>query len=557
VIQSGLDLEEDQTIRSKVCVVGAGPAGVTLSLELARKGLDVTLLESGGLNNHDLQDGDLDGQLVNARHHASLNECRGRQLGGTSAQWAGRCVPLDPIDFEKRDYVEDSGWPISFDELARFYPRANHYCHAGAYAYDVSQALPGAAPSIVPGFPTDVVNSARLERWSLPTHFGKHYQEELETNEHIRVLLHSACIEIKLNEQGVVSGIVAATAPGRHFQVEASVFVIAGGGLESTRLLLASKGNGSDGIGNTSGHLGRHYMGHIFGSVAEIQFSGNPLETIYGFERDREGVYCRRRFWIDPVVQRQKKLLNTAFWLTNPPAADPGHHNGVLSAANLALQVPGLRDRLAHTAIQKAFLGRTDNRSLLPHLRNILLDLPSVAIHIPQFLFKRYVPERRIPALFLYNRLNRYSLFYHAEQPPHGYNQVSLGTERDRFGVPRLRIDYRYDTCEIDSVCRAHELIAEQLHEHQLGTLHYRHENLTRHVLDQACDGFHQLGTTRMSAHERNGVVDINCRVHGVSNLYVCSSSVFPTSGQANPTLSIVALAVRLAEHIEHGLSRI
>ncbi len=540
----------------EVWSVFAGVAGVTLSLELAREGLDVILLEAGGLGARDVHSGDFDGHLINARHHAPLGECRSRQLGGTSALWAGRCVPLDPIDFEKRDYVDYSGWPIDFDELARFYPRANHYCHAGVYAYDVSQALPGAVLSIVPEFPNDVVNSARLERWSLPTHFGKHYRQELKNDAHIRVILHSVCVEIKLDEQGVVSGIVAATAPGRHFKVEASEFIVAGGGLESTRLLLASKGRDSDAIGNASGYLGRNYMGHLFGSVAEVQFCGDPRKTIYGLERDRDGVYCRRRFWIDPQTQRQEKLLNTALWLTNPPAADPGHGNGVLSAANLALRVPVLRDRLAPVAIRKAFLGHSEDRSWLPHLRNILLDMPSVATRVPQFLFKRFVPKRRIPALFLYNRSNRYSLFYHAEQPPHWRNRVSLDTQRDRFGMPRLRIDYRYNSQETDSICRAHKLFADQLHRRRLGILHYRHDDLSTQILEQASDGFHQLGTTRMSRYERDGVVDIHCRVHGVSNLYVCSSSVFPTSGQANPTLSIVALAVRLGQHLRHALPR-
>lgn len=556
MIQSGFDLVEDQTIRSQVCVIGAGAAGVTLTLELAREGLDVILLDSGGLGAPDLHSGDLDGHRVNAQHHAPLDECRSRQLGGTSALWAGRCVPFDPIDFEPRDYAGDSGWPIDFEELARFYPSANHYCHAGAYAYDVSQALPGAAPSMVPEFPNDVVSSTRLERWSLPTHFGKHYRQELRSNGHIRVVLHSFCVGIELDEPGAVSCVIAATAPGRQFRVAASVFVVAGGGLESTRLLLASKGNGNNGIGNTSGHLGRHYMGHLFGSIAEIQFTGDPRKTIYDFERDHDGVYCRRRFWITSQAQRKKKLLNTVLWLTSPPAEDPCHGSGVLSAACLALRVPGLRDRLAPAAIQKAFRGHTDSQSWLPHLRNILLDLPSVASRVPQFLFNHYVPRRRIPALFLYNRFNRYSLFYHAEQLPHWHNRVSLDNQRDRFGLPRLRIDYRYDLREIDSVCRAHELLTEQLDRHRLGTLHYRRDDRHAHVLEQACDGFHQLGTTRMSIHERDGVVDTNCRVHGVANLYVCSSSVFPTSGQANPTLSIVALAVRLGQHLKDTLSR-
>lgn len=552
MIQNGKEIDDNQPLQSEVCVIGAGAAGVTLALDLAEKGIEVILLEAGGIDANTLPNDDLEGNIADAQYHAPLSECRSRRLGGTTALWVGRCLPLDPIDFESRDYVKNSGWPIRFEELARFYPRANEYCHAGDYVYDLSQNSAHAPPYLVPGFIDDAVTNSRAERWSLPTHFGKHYRKELIEHKNLRLIVDSFCINIELNPaRRTVDSVTVATVPGRYFRVKARTFVVAGGGLETTRLLLASNNTDSEGIGNSYGHLGRHYMGHLFGSIAEINFAGDPRKTRFGFERDKDGVYYRRRFWITPETQKKEKILNTALWLTNSPAADPNHRSGILSAAYLALNLPYLRDKLAPPAIQKAFRGRLPSETYWPHLRNILSDFPYAAAFTAQFLFKRFVPARRIPALFIYNRFNRYDLYYHAEQTPQWDNRVSLQTDHDRFGMPRLNVNFRYHPQDIESVYRAHEVLADQLEKRQkLGIFKYKQDDIRAMIIAQAQDGFHQIGTTRMSVSEKDGVVDPDCKVHSVGNLYVCSSSVFPTSGQANPTLTIVALAVRLANHL-------
>ena len=552
MIDDGLDIPEGQVLSAQVCIVGAGAAGVTLALELAGRGVEVVLLEAGGWKVDKACQHDLDGEVLSPAHHAPLPECRSRQLGGTTALWVGRCLPLDPIDLEQRDYVPDSAWPIDWTELDRHYPRANEYCHAGTYAYTVAEALPHAPESIVPGFEDGVLIAGLIERWSLPTHFGRHYRRAFSAKKNLRVFLNSACTEVELDlERRRVRTVSVATAPGRRFRVEAEFFVLAGGGLETTRLLLASNRVEADGIGNRSGHLGRYYSGHVSGSVAEIQFRGDPRRTIYGFERDSDGVYCRRRFWLAPETQRKEGLLNTAFWPTNPPAADPQHRNGILSAAYLALSLPFLRDKLAAPAIQKMFCGESTGQSYWPHVRNIFLDLPRASLYSAHLLYRRFVTERRIPALFVYSPANRYDLYYHAEQAPNRRSRVELADDVDRFGMRRLQVDLRYSSQDIDSVVRAHEVLVREMQDHQrVARIDYKRDDVYGHVLAQATDGYHQIGTTRMAASERHGVVDGHCRIHGVEGLYVCSSSVFPTSGHANPTLTIVALAVRLAHHI-------
>lgn len=552
MIEDGRNILNAQVLSTQVCVIGAGPAGVTLALELAGRGLDVILLEAGGLKADKASIRDLAGEIASRGHHAPLSECRSRQLGGTTALWVGRCLPLDPIDLERRDYLPGSGWPIEWAELERWYSRANDYCHAGACTYTLAEAMPDAPGSLVPGFRDGLLIGSHIERWSLPTHFGRHHRRALSMSKKIRVLLYATCTEIDFDpEHRRITTVSAATVPGRRFQVRAQTFVLAGGGLENTRLLLASNKIEKGGIGNRHGHLGRYYMGHVFGSVAEIRFHGDPRRTIYGLERDADGVYCRRRIWIAPQTQREEGLLNTAFWPTNPPASNPEHRNGILSVAYLALSLPYLRDRLAAPIIRKMFIGESANRCRGPHFRNILVDLPRTAIQGTHFLYRRFVTKRHIPALFVQNSTNCYELYYHAEQAPNRDSRVVLADDVDRFGMRRLRVDLRYSFQDIDSVVRAHEVLAREMHDRQgVASIRYKRSDVHGHILEQASDGYHQIGTTRMAANERDGVVNGDCLVHDTQNLYVCSSSVFPTSGHANPTLTIVALAVRLGHHI-------
>ncbi len=556
MIEDGSEVATGDVLKADVCLVGAGAAGITLALELAAQRIDVLLLEAGGEKFSETSAQELRGESVFPQHHAPLSECRSRQLGGTTALWVGRCLPLDPLDLDERDHVPGSGWPIEWSELESYYPQANEHCHVGAYAYTVQSALPGAPVSLIPGLREGVLNTSSIERWSLPTHFGRHYRRALASSSRINLLLNSACVELQLDPQSRrLTGLVVATALGRQFKVQARQYILAGGGLETTRMLLASSAVETEGLGNRSGHLGRHYMGHLFGSVAEIRFLGDPRQTIHGFERDRQGVYCRRRIGLTPDTQKNEGLLNTAFWPTNPPAGDPDHRNGVLSAAFLALSLPFLRDRLAAPIIQKMFCGEPREAAYAQHLRNILLDFSRASGHGAYYLYRRFFTQRRVPALFVFNPANRYDLYYHAEQSPNPDSHVTLSDERDRLGMRRLKVNLHYQEQDIDSVVRSHRVLENELvREQKVARIEFKRRDIHAHVREQACDGYHQIGTTRMAARERDGVVDKNCRVYGVENLYICSSSVFPTSGHANPTLTIVALAVRLANHLSRRL---
>jgi choline dehydrogenase-like flavoprotein len=320
------------------------------------------------------------------------------------------------------------------------------------------------------------------------------------------------------------------------------------------RLLLNGNRRHPQGIGNSNDQLGRFYMGHISGKIASIKFQTPQQSTISGFVRDAEGVYCRHRLVIGERAQQEHALLNCAFWLDNPPPANAAHRNGILSAAYLALSTPVLRELLAPEAIRQSLVDHPDKTGLGSHLQNVLRDLPAAAGFLAPFLAGRYFRKRRIPGFFLHSRSNEYALHYHGEQAPNPQSRILLDDTSDELGVRRARIDLRFDSQDYDSIMRSHRIVDMRLKSLGIGELHYTSDIPMDSIKRQARDGFHQIGGARMSRNPQEGVVDANCRLHAVPNLHVASSAVFPTSGQANPTLTIVALAMRLASRLTKAL---
>jgi choline dehydrogenase-like flavoprotein len=549
MIVDSAELPRGVPLVAEVCVIGAGPAGIVTSLELADRGFSVILLESGTANPRNPAQALSKAELDTSRH-APLHQAVSRQLGGTSALWGGRCIPLDPIDFAERPASTVPGWPIPYEEVAARYPKACAYTGCGASVFDARTALTGDA-SIVPGLPDGEVRSSTIERWASPANFGKMYEKRLRKHDRVRLVLDATCTSINFADTPArVSDIAVRSMRGNSLEVKAQHYIICAGGLETTRLLLNSDAVHRDGVGNDSGNVGRYYMGHLSGKIADIQFTTDPDKTIYQFEKDSAGVYCRRRLTVSAAAQREHGLLNCALFLDNPALNDARHKNGILSFAYLALTAPLLNRFLAPEAIVQAARGAVLPGQTRQHFYNVMADAKSVATFVPRFGYQRYLARRRIPGFFLKSATNRYSLHYHAEQAPHADSRVSLSDQRDALGLRQLRIDLKFTPEDAASVLSVHRLIDSHLRQHRCGHLIYRPGNLEDLVLRQARDGFHQIGTTRMSRDPRHGVVDPDCTVHGVENLSICSSSVFPRSGQANPTLTIVALGIRLAEHL-------
>lgn len=545
-------ISDGETLTADVCIVGAGAAGITLAMELLATGLTIIVLEAGGKSKAGPSQGLYQGELNDPVRHLPLDQARYRQLGGTTSLWGGRCIPFDSLDFDQREWISHSGWPFPQKEIDGYYRRAHSYCECGEYDYRVSTALPGAPPSMLPGFEDGDVNTSGIERWSPPTQFGKVYRPILTRADNLRVLLHALAVELQPSSDGKrIDSVDVATFSGRRFTVRAHTTVLAGGGLETTRLLLASRRVHREGIGNHSDWLGRGYMSHIHGVIASVTLTAGQ-DVMFGYEADPQGVFCRRRIAFSEEAQRRHRLLNLYMLLDRPLVGDPGHGNAVLSAAFLLKRLLGGR--------QQEELGKGKYSLYWRHIKNILAGSPQALSVLPKFGRKRLLQRRRIPSLLMRSRSNTYYLYFQSEQVPHRDNRVMLDDARDEFDMPRLRLHFEVTEQDRQSVQRAHELIDQELRRQNCGYLTYLENDVSQLMRDVKAVLGHHIGTTRMSADPSQGVVDEQCLVHGVANLFVASSSVFPTSSHANPTLTIVAMALRLADHlkaIHSGVTRV
>lgn len=552
MIRGPADFAPDMTVETDVVVVGAGPIGIATALELAGSGIRVVLIESG-LERADRtaqQLASFDSRQDDHFHSRSDLTVR-RQVGGTTALWGGRCVMFDPIDFEDRSITADAPWPIRYQDVEPHLQRACDWAVCGKAAFNARDIPEIAQQDMVAGLPDGAVRTTDLERWSLPTRFGAEYAATLRDTSTLTLWTGLTCTEIVTTPAGdSVEHLVVKTLDGRQGTVVATDYIIATGGLEATRLLLASNRHHPSGLGNAGGHLGRWYMSHVEARVARVHFTTDAV--IYTYERDNDGVYVRRRFTFAPQLLRESEMPNAAIWLVNPPISDPGHGSGILSGVYLTLISPFGRFLLAE-AIREAHTKTDGSPRILAHLRNIVRDLFGSIRFMVTFSYARFFRKgRKAPGFFVKSADNRYLLHYHGEHVPHWESRVELSDERDALGMPKIRTHMHFSDADCESVRKAIALVDEHLRRHGVGRVEWLTDDIAGTVREFLAGraGFHQAGTTRMSETEDGGVVDPNLAVHGVRGLYVASTSVLPTSSQANPTLLGIALGVRLAERL-------
>jgi choline dehydrogenase-like flavoprotein len=546
VISDLVELSAHQSLESEVCIIGGGAAGITIAQALIGRGIDVLLLEAGGLKPEPRTQQLYAGEVSEERLHSPPDRYRQRRFGGTTTIWGGRCMPFDAIDFERRDYVPHSGWPFGIETLLPYYPEANRLCEAGRFAYLASEAFQTALPPLMAGFDSPDFSTDSLERFSCPTDFGRRYRGRLAADARIRVLLHANVTSIRLEENGEsVSELLVRDLGGKTVSVRARHFVLAAGGLEIARLLLSNRDVQPQGIGNDYGVVGRYYMCHIAGTIGRIKIDGPTTNVSYSYNVSDEGVYCRRRIALRAEAQRVQRLGNFVARLHHPRISDPAHHNAVLSSLFLAkFAIPYEYGRRLHGG-DSASLG-----NWLRHIRNVAATPLDAAAFAWQMLRERKFAERKFPSIIIRSRRNLYSLDFHAEQQPNPSSRVQLSDRVDEFGVPQLKIDWRYTAGDVDTVSRSLALLASAFRRSRVGTFEYDPEEVEAEMTRYGAYGGHHIGTARMGSDPHMSVVNADCRVHGVRNLYVASAATFPTSSQANPTLTIVAMALRLATHL-------
>lgn len=546
MIDDARHLKDGDLLHADVCIVGAGAAGIALAVELAFPGLEVLLLESGGLGVERDSQKLYEGAVADERLHSLPHRFRQRRFGGSTTIWGGRCAPFDAIDFETRDYVPHSGWPISLEALLPYYPRANELCEAGAFQYRAADAFPRPPPAMIPGFRSAHFSSDTLERFSCPTDFGKRYAGRLGEARNVRVLLHANVMDIKLHEGGgAVEKLVVGTLGGKRFTVLASGFVLAAGGLEIPRLLLASQSLSPRGVGNEHDVVGRYYMCHIAGSIGTLKFAQSGAGIRHGYDISPDGVFCRRRLALTADTQRRLGIGNLIARLHHPRITNPAHRTAALSALQLAkVLVPYEYSKRLHGE------ERTSLRTWLGHVGNVLRAPGEVIGFAHHILRDRYLAERKFPTVIVRSTAGHYSLDFHAEQQPNPSSRITLTPERDALGTPRLLVDWHYTEGDIHTVRTAVSLLAADLRDCGVGVFEYDPGSIELEMTRYGAYGGHHLGTARMGTDPRASVIDADCRVHGIDNLYIAGGAVFPTSSQANPTLTVVALALRLAAHL-------
>lgn len=509
-------------IQTDLCIIGAGAAGISLALELSGTSLDVCVLESGDFDYDAATQSLADGDNVGLPYYELISS-RLRYFGGTTNHWGGISCPLDALDFEKRDYIPYSGWPIDRATLDPYYERAHEYCQLGAYNYDPAFWATADAPVLA----IDGGRLATLMKLENPLRFGGEYRERIGAARHIRVVLSANVTAFEAAENGAsIDRVQALSLNGRELRVSAKTFVLATGAIENARLLLSSRNVHADGIGNAHGLVGRFFMEHPMVPAMELALTSADTNLSLYTGQKRNGLGVTGYLALTAGTLRQERMLNACASLNTGSL----HQRVAKSAEGIASAV----------RIWNALKAGEAPPNFGSHVANLLSDLHRVAI----YSYERAFVRSPLTA----------SLVVQLEQAPNPSSRVALSEERDRLGMQKVNLDWRMGDFERDTVLRFGELLGREIGRAGLGRV-----RLVQPGEDGWWDGmrgaWHQMGTTRMHADSKQGVVDADCRVHGVGNLYVAGGSVFPTCGVANPTLTIVALAIRLADHLKESRS--
>jgi choline dehydrogenase-like flavoprotein len=522
----GRSLPRDVELTGDLCIIGAGPAGITLAMELQNRGLKIILLESGGLQ-PDLETQALAKGEIAGLGYVPLETARVRCFGGSTGHWHGWCGPFDDLDFEARPWVPHSGWPIRRRDLDPYYPRANELCELGAFDYDPKHWDLSTAP-LLP-LSGNAIESFLLQL-SPPTRFGIRYRTRVLAANDIQLYIYSNVTRIDPSPNGArIERLQVATLAGNQFTVKAAQYVLATGGIENARLLLASSQVLNSGVGNANDLVGRYFADHIQLDTAgvfplrdEVSFSLYTSEdrTIKYAHNGPDGTSAALmgKLGLSQSVQRSEKTLNYSctIWPTY------------------------LSDYFLHSRSQKI-----SSASSVETMADKLRTIASSASEAVTIASKRAIGEKQ----------TFYKVSTSQEQAPNPASRVTLGKERDALGIPRARLEWRLTELDHHTIKVAAPRLVEAFGASGIARLQIPIDlDATDWPSNMGCS-WHHCGTTRMHADPKQGVVDANCKVHGMQNLYIAGSSVFTTNGRLNPTLTLVTLSLRLADHMRKVFS--
>ena len=498
------EIDNNSVIEGDICIIGAGAAGISMAMEWANTPYHVILLEGGGFDYEAAMQDLYKGKETGQRYYP-LESARLHYFGGTTGHWAGFCSVFEPIDFEKRDWVPHSGWPIKRGDLDQYYVRAGKNLELGPYEYDYEYWRETDPSKVSLPFDRSVLYN-KIWQFSPPTRFGTKYRKTIVDAPNIYLYTYANVTDITANEHAsTIKQVTVKNLAGKQHTVKAKAFVLACCTIQNARLLLASNKQAPKGLGNDHDNVGRYFMEHLEIKSAEMWFPDPDPLKLYSIDFGK--TKWRAELGVTARMQEKHRILNGTASFTPLEAAK----------------------------------------------------------HQPAFIdiWKSSDPKERAKAFGKYDVSDKkaqskkgftsYQLFTRIEQAPNPNSRITLDTATDALGMRRAMLHWELTPLEKHSIRTIYELIGQQLGIAEKGRvrlMEYLRDENDHSWPEFTGGGWHHMGTTRMGHDPKTSVVDANCKVHGISNLFVAGSACYVTAAAPNPTLTLVALTLRLSDHL-------
>jgi len=509
------ELDNQTVIEGDICIIGAGAAGISMALDWVNTPYKVILLEGGGFEYDDRVQELYNGKLTGHPYYP-MKASRLHYFGGSTGHWGGMCSTFDDIDFEKREWVDNSGWPIKREDLAAFYPQAHNILDLGTYEWDAKYWLKqNPALTTLPLDENVIWN--KMWHFSPPTRFGTKYKDAVVNAKNIHLYTYANVVDITAVENvSAIKEVTVKNYAGKQHTVKAKYFVLACCSIQNSRLLLSCNKQAPAGLGNDHDLVGRYFMEHPEIKSGELWLNhSDPLI----FYKMQTGTKVRAELAISAQKQRELKVLN-----------------GSISLMPL---------EMSNNTIPSVKLWSHDDprKSLDSFDKYSKLD-------------KRNFVQRIFSSKDIFQS---FGLYTRIEQLPNPDSRVVLSNEKDELGVPRANLNWALSPLDKKTVLTINTLLGQQVGAAGIGRVKLKDFLLDNdpQLPDYTSGGWHHIGTTRMSDNPKTGVVDANCKVHGINNFFMAGSSCFPTGGAINPTFTLVAISLRLSDHLKKQIKTI
>jgi choline dehydrogenase-like flavoprotein len=507
-------IDNQSTIEGDICIIGSGAAGISMALQWIDTPYKVILLEGGGFEYDDKVQELYNGKLTGQPYYP-MKASRLHYFGGTSGHWGGMCSTFDNIDFEKRDWIENSGWPIKRDDIAAFYPRAHPILDLGPCEWDVKY-WQKKIPSFVPLPLDEDAIWSKMWQFSAPTRFGTKFKDAIVNAKNIHLYTYANVVDITAVENiSAIKEVTVKNHAGKQHTVKAKYFVMACCAIQNSRLLLAANKQAPAGLGNGNDLVGRYFMEHPEIKSGELWLNHSDALELY-----KPNPKARAELAIAEKKQRELKVLN-----------------GTVSLLPLEIA-----KKLTPSVLTWS---QNDPRK----------SLDSFAKYGTK-AYKKSLMERFMPSS---NNHQAFGLYTRIEQAPNPNSRVTLMNDKDELGMPKVSLNWALSAIDKKTVRVLNELIGQQVGAAGIGRVKlfdFLLDDNDHRMPNTTSGGWHHIGTTRMSDNPKTGVVDANCKVHGISNLFIAGSSCFPTGGAVNPTLTIVATSLRLSDFLKQEIKK-